>query len=74
MKRSLLEIINEVILESGQFQLDSIVPEMDLRTDLGLDSMQLALLTVLIEDEYGIDIFEDGLVSNVADILNKING
>ena len=72
MKKSLLQIINEVLHESGE-HIDNIVPAMDLRNDLGMDSMELALLTVLIEDEYGIDIFEDGLVSNVSDILKKLD-
>jgi acyl carrier protein len=73
MKRSLLEIINEV-LSKPENQVENITPEMDLRNDLGMDSMDLALLTVLIEEEYSIDIFEDSLVSNVSDILKKLNG
>jgi acyl carrier protein len=73
MKKSLLEIINEVLSEPEN-QIENITPEMDLRNDLGMDSMNLALLTVLIEEEYGIDIFEDSLVSNVSDILKKLNG
>jgi acyl carrier protein len=73
MKRSLLEIINEVLSESDT-KVEAISTDMDLRNDLGMDSMNLAYLTVLIEDEYGIDIFADGLVSKVSDILNKLNG
>ncbi len=73
MKRSLLEIINEVLSESNN-TVEVISADMDLRNDLGMDSMNLAYLTVLIEDEYGIDIFADGLVSKVSDILNKLNG
>jgi acyl carrier protein len=73
MKRSLLEIINEVLSESDT-KVEAISTDMDLRNDLGMDSMNLAYLTVLIEDEYGIDIFADGFVSKVSDILNKLNG
>lgn len=73
MKRSLLEIINEVLSESDN-QVESISSNMDLRNDLGMDSMNLALLTVLIEDEYGIDIFDNGMVSKVSDIEEKLNG
>jgi acyl carrier protein len=73
MKRSLLEIINEVLSDSDS-QVESITSETDLRNDLGMDSMNLALLTVLIEDEYGVDVFEDGMVSTFADIEKKING
>jgi acyl carrier protein len=73
MKKSLLEIINEVLSDSNS-QVESITSETDLRNDLGMDSINLALLTVLIEDEYGVDVFEDGMVSTVADIEKKING
>ncbi len=73
MKRSLLEIINEVLSESDT-KVEIISDDMDLRNDLGMDSMNLAYLTVLIEDEYGVDIFADGLISKVSDILNKLNG
>lgn len=43
-----------------------------LREDLGLDSLQLAQLTVEIEDRFDIDIFENGMVSTVGQILEKI--
>jgi acyl carrier protein len=72
MKKSLLQIINEVLSESDK-EVESISNETDLRNDLGMDSMNLAMLTVLIEDEYGVDIFEDGLVSKVSDIQKRID-
>jgi acyl carrier protein len=71
MKRNLLEIINEVLDRENISEIHS---EMHLRNDLGMDSLNLAYLTVLIEDEYGIDIFEENNINTVADILNKING
>ena len=37
--------------------------------DLGLSSFDLATLTVKIEDEYDIDIFEEGIVSTVGEIV-----
>ena len=43
-----------------------------LREDLGLTSFDLAELTVRIEDEYGIDIFETGLVNTVGEIYAKL--
>jgi acyl carrier protein len=72
MKKSLLEIINQVLSEYNT-KVDVITETMDLRDDLGMDSMDLAYLTVLIEDEYNVDIFADGLISKVSDILNKLN-
>ena len=38
-----------------------------------LTSFDLAELTVKLEDEYGIDIFEDGLVNTVGEIYAKLS-
>jgi len=38
-----------------------------------MDSLDLAELTVRIEDEFGVDIFEDGMIDTVQEILDKIN-
>jgi len=46
---------------------------MHLRNDIGFDSLDLAELTVRIEAEYDIDIFEDGIVNTVSEILEKLN-
>jgi acyl carrier protein len=43
-----------------------------LREDLGLDSLQLAQLTVEVEDRFDVDIFEDGMVETVGDIIAKV--
>ena len=44
-----------------------------LRNDLGFDSIELAELTVRIESEFDIDVFEDGIVSTIGEILEKIS-
>jgi acyl carrier protein len=72
MKKSLLKIINEILKEK-EIEILEIYPEMNLRNDIGFDSLNLAYLTVLIEDEYGVDIFENGIVDTISDILKKIN-
>ena len=70
MKKSLLELINEVLDENS---ILAIHPDMHLRNDIGMDSLDLAHLTVLIEDEYGVDIFEENNIYTISDILEKIN-
>lgn len=70
MKRSLLELINEVLDENP---IPTIHPDMHLRNDIGMDSLNLAHLTVLIEDEYDVDIFEENNIYTISDILKKIN-
>jgi len=70
MKKSLLELINEVLTENP---ISEIYAGMHLRNDIGMDSLDLAHLTVLIEDEYGVDIFEESNVNTISDILDKLN-
>ena len=69
----LKEIILEILEEDPTTTNISITLDSHLKNDLGLDSLSLALLTVKIEDEYGIDIFEDGLVFKISDIIEKLN-
>ncbi|MEG0553684.1 MAG: phosphopantetheine-binding protein [Carnobacterium sp.] len=70
----LLLIINEMREEAGHEFIESLETAMDLREDLELDSLMLAELTVRIEDEFDVDIFEDGIVQTIGEILVKIEG
>lgn len=72
MNTKVLEIINEIKAAKNQDPVESINAETRLRQDLGLTSFDLAELTVKIEDEFDIDIFEDGLVSTVGEIIAKL--
>ncbi len=69
---NLLDLINIVLENRGKATLDSISELSSLRDHCGLDSLDLAELTVRIEAEYDVDIFEDGIVSTIGDILGKI--
>lgn len=71
---SLLQIINEMREEESYELLESLNPSMHLKDDLELDSLMLAELTVRIEDEFDIDIFEDGIVQTIGEIQSKIEG
>jgi acyl carrier protein len=72
MSEKLLKIINSIKKNKQDNPVESLTEEMRLREDLNLDSFDLAELTVKIEDEFDIDIFEDGLVLTVGEILNKL--
>ena len=73
MEEKLNGIITEVLESSGNVLSIEVNEETNLRDDLGLDSFQLAELTVHIEEEFGIDVFEDGLVNTVGEIYKKIS-
>lgn len=68
----LLEIVNVVLQNRGKRTLKAISENSSLRDDLGLDSLDLAELTVRIEAEYDVDIFEVGVITTVGEILAKI--
>jgi len=72
MEEKVIKIINEIRAAKEMAAIDTINAEMRLREDLVLTSFDLAELTVKLEDEFGIDIFEDGLVSSVGEIFEKL--
>ena len=69
----ILQIINTVLDNRNKLTIKEISNISDLRKDCGLDSLDLAELTVRIEAEYDVDIFEDGLINTIGEILEKIN-
>lgn len=72
-KKKVIKIIKNIILENDiESSVDEINDSTLLTNDLGLDSMDLALLTVEIESEFGIDIFENGLISTVGEIFKQL--
>jgi acyl carrier protein len=70
MKELLLLKINEVLSGKGAPILTAIHSEISLRDGLGFDSFDLAELTVRIEEDTEIDIFSNGIVTTVGEILN----
>lgn len=72
-EEDLLKIINDILEDEGEELRSSLDPNLDLRDDLGFDSITLAQLTVKIESLYNVDIFEDGLIRNIQEIYDKVN-
>lgn len=73
MEQKILEIINNIRASKEMAPVAELHTEDRLRDDLGLTSFDLAELTVNIEDEFDIDIFEDGLVNTVGEIYSKLS-
>ncbi|MCI7266869.1 MAG: phosphopantetheine-binding protein [Veillonellaceae bacterium] len=69
MLERLAIILNDIREEKDEDRLEKITENMSLRKDIGLDSLDLALLTAKLEDEFDVDVFEAGIVDSVADIL-----
>ncbi len=73
MEEKVLSIINQVRAAKGLEAISALNLSDSLRDDLGFTSFDLAELTVRIEDEFDIDIFEDGLVNTVGEICAKLS-
>jgi len=73
MENKVLEIVNIIRLSKGLSAVLSIQPENNLYDDFQFTSLDLAELTVRIEDVFDIDIFEDGIVNTVGEIYQKLN-
>lgn len=72
MKAKVLEIINDIRASKELAPVASLNETDNLRNDLGFTSFDLAELTVRIEDEFDIDIFEDGLVNTIGEVYTKL--
>lgn len=72
MIEDIKEIINEIQELNGNDKFEEISPTTNLKLDLGLDSIDLAVLTAKIEDKYNVDIFENGFVNTIGEILTKL--
>lgn len=72
MEKEILEIINNIRIAKNLDAVAEIKTSDRLREELGMTSFDLAELTVNIEDKFGIDIFEDGLVNTVGEIYAKL--
>jgi len=71
MKEKIIKYIREILEEQEKNIEIEISEESNLR-DLGLTSFDLATLTVMIEEEYDVDIFEEGIVLTVGEILSVL--
>jgi len=70
MEEKLFEIINKVLSNNDLKAIDKLDPKLSLQGELEMDSIILAELTVRIEDEFEIDIFENGMVHTIQDIMD----
>ena len=65
-------LLNTLRENKGLEPVVAITPATHLRTELGLDSLDLAELTVRLEKETGVDVFAEGIVSTVGEVLERL--
>lgn len=72
-RETLHTILNDILSEKEEGSpVDSLATDVSLTDDLGLDSLDLAEMTVRLEDRYGVDVFEDDVVDEVGEVLAKL--
>jgi acyl carrier protein len=72
VKEIVLKAVNKVLEKKGKQPLIELDENLSLRNDLGFDSLDLAELTVRIEDETGVDIFEHGVIDKISEVLERV--
>ncbi len=68
----LLGIVNVVRRNKGLPELSELRGDHDLRDDMRFDSLDIAELTVRIEDLFGVDVFEEGVVRRWSEIRARV--
>ncbi|WP_127571575.1 acyl carrier protein [Paenibacillus xylaniclasticus] len=67
----LFDILREISSRKGLTVRETYAEDLSLRGHLGMDSFDLAELTVKLEDQVGIDIFVENMqVNTVGDVLS----
>ena len=69
---ALKQLTEKIRAARGLTPLPDFAPTADLRRDLGLDSLDLAELTVRIQDHYGVDVFAAGVVRTWGELVQRV--
>lgn len=68
----LLGLVNRVRRNKGMPELLALASDLHLRDDLQFDSLDLAELTVRIEECFGVDVFEQGVVQRWGEVCARV--
>ena len=71
MRENLISMIKEILSESNTTLNVEILDTTNLK-EIGMSSFDLASLTVMIEDEFDVDVFEEGLVLTFGEIISVL--
>ena len=67
----MFETLKNLLLEELQLNPDDITMEYDLANDLGVNSIELADMIMICEDEFGVEIKDEDIFKfvNVGDVV-----
>ncbi|QDV26137.1 phosphopantetheine-binding protein [Aureliella helgolandensis] len=69
----LIEILNEILDDAGRETVSVLSPNLRLKEDLGMDSLEMAVLTVKLEAMTGVDVFANGVVRTIGEIQEQLS-
>lgn len=73
VRESLTNVVNDILEKKEESRsVERLPDDRSLTEDLGLDSLDLAEMTVRLEDRHGVDVFEDDVVDEVGEVLEKL--
>lgn len=71
MQEKVIEIIKTILENSDkELTVTNFTSDTHFRNDLNFDSFNLAELTVHIEEEFDIDVFENGVVNTFGELID----
>lgn len=70
-REKIIEQVNEVFLEDFEMELDQLVPEVHLFTELGLDSLDVVDLVVALQKKFNVAIRDDERIREIR-VLNDL--
>ncbi|WP_270166377.1 acyl carrier protein [Paenibacillus sp. SYP-B4298] len=65
-------IVDEMFQENRGIGCQELLLTDRLREDLNMDSFDMAELTVRVENEFGVDIFEGTIVRTIQEVVDKL--
>jgi acyl carrier protein len=72
LPKELVRLTERVRAARGLPPVPTFLPMADLRRDLGLDSLDLAELTVRIQHRYEVDVFASGVVRTWGELVQRV--
>lgn len=67
-EREVIELVNQVFVESFEIEPDKLKPEMQIFTDLGLDSLDIVDLIAALQKKFKVQFRDDGRIREIRSL------
>lgn len=66
MDEKIIELTNEVFIESFELEEEELVPKADIFADLGLDSLDVVDLIVALQEKFSVTLRDDERIKDIT--------